>query len=246
MTTTVQRMITRHRVPVRSRLLATGTAMAFVVASCGGDNSSGATAESWCDFADESDVVDDVFDSLGEDPAEVEPGLKRVEGFVQRLEDEAPSEIAADAKVLAEGTQMLIDAFADADYQLLDADLSFMSDSDLEARLDEAGDNIDAYTERECGRPFGDSSDSDTAPASDTEGEVDADDTDAFDPANGTLREQLIIQFESIGLSNSEATCIADNLDFSDPAVQSGDIGAMLGVFEDCGIGLDRLAELGG
>ncbi len=217
--------------------------MAFVVASCGGDDSSGATAESWCDFADESDVVDDVFDTLGDDPAQIEPGLKRVEGFVQRLEDEAPSEIAADAKVLADGTQMLIDAFADADYQLLDADLSFMSDSELEAQLDEAGDNIDAYTERECGRPFGDDSNSDDAEA-DAEGE--ADDTDTFDPANGTLREQLIVQFESIGLSNSEATCIADNLDFSDPAVQSGDIGAMLGVFEDCGIGLDRLAELGG
>ncbi len=217
--------------------------MAFVVASCGGDDSSGATAESWCDFADESDVVDDVFDTLGDDPAQIEPGLKRVEGFVQRLEDEAPSEIAADAKVLADGTQMLIDAFADADYQLLDADLSFMSDSDLEAQLDEAGDNIDAYTERECGRPFGDDSNSDDAEA-DAEGE--ADDTDTFDPANGTLREQLIVQFESIGLNNDEATCIADNLDFSDPAVQSGDIGAMLGVFEDCGIGLDRLAELGG
>ena len=217
--------------------------MAFVVASCGGDDSSGATAESWCDFADESDVVDDVFDTLGDDPAQIEPGLKRVEGFVQRLEDEAPSEIAADAKVLADGTQMLIDAFADADYQLLDADLSFMSDSELEAQLDEAGDNIDAYTERECGRPFGDDSNSDDAEA-DAEGE--ADDTDTFDPANGTLREQLIVQFESIGLNNDEATCIADNLDFSDPAVQSGDIGAMLGVFEDCGIGLDRLAELGG
>jgi hypothetical protein len=236
-------MITRHRVPVRSRLAAAGTALAFVAASCGGD-SSGATAESWCDFAEESDVVDDVFDSLGADPSQVESGLKQVEGFVQQLPDEAPEEIADDAKVLADGTQLLIDAFADADYQLLDADLSFMSDSELEAQLDEASDNIDAYTERECGRPFGDNSDSDAAPT-DGEGEADTEGTDDFDPGDGTLREQLIVQFESIGLSNSEASCIADNLDFGDPAVQSGDIGAMIGVFEECGIGLDRLAELG-
>jgi hypothetical protein len=241
-------MISRHRVSVRSRLLAAGTAMAFVVASCGGDDSSGATAESWCDFAEESDVVDDVFDSLGDDPTQVETGLKRVEEFVQQLPDEAPSEIADDVKVLADGTQMLIDAFADADYQLLDADLSFMSDSELEAQLDEAGDNIDEYTERECGRAFGANSDADAASTdgADPADTADTESTDDFDPANGTLREQLIIQFESIGLNNDEATCIADNLDFSDPAVQSGDIGAMLGVFEDCGISLERLAELGG
>lgn len=246
-------MIIRHRVPVRSRLLATGAVVAFIATSCGGSSSSsGATAESWCDFADESDVVDDVFDSLGDDPAQIEPGLKRVEGFVERLDDEAPAEIADDAKVFADGTQMLIDAFAEADYQLLDADLSFMADGDLEDRLDAAGDNIDVYTERECGRSFGVNSTTDTSVGDDTSDEADDADTsddagDAdFDPANGTLREQLIVQFESIGLDTDEATCIADNLDFDDPAVQSGDIGAMLGVFEDCGIGLDRLAELGG
>ncbi len=229
--------------------------MAFVVASCGSDSGSGATAESWCDFADESDVVDDVFDSLGNDPAEVEAGLKQVEAFVKRLPDEAPAEIADDAKVIADSTQLLIDAFAAADYQLLDADLSFMSDSELEANIEEAGDNIDAYTERECDRPFGDSASSTDTENDSTESDgtdtVDdsgdtADDSEDFDPANGTLREQLIIQFESIGLTTDEATCIADNLDFADPAVQSGDIGAMLGVFEECGIGLDRLAELGG
>ncbi len=68
----------------------------------------------------------------------------------------------------------------------------------------------------------------------------------SFDPAGGTLREQMVAQFESIGLSSDEASCIASNLDFNDPAVQSGDIASMLSVFEECGIGIDRLAELGG
>jgi len=67
-----------------------------------------------------------------------------------------------------------------------------------------------------------------------------------FDPAGETSRDQLVSQFESIGLSSDEAACIADSLDFSDPAVQSGDVAAMLDVFEECDIGLDRLAELGG
>jgi hypothetical protein len=58
------------------------------------------------------------------------------------------------------------------------------------------------------------------------------------------LRDQLIAQFESIGLTNEESSCIAANLDFSDPAVQSGDVAAMLDVFEECGISLDRLVEL--
>lgn len=245
-------MITRHRVPVRSRLLATGAVMAFVVASCGGDNSddaSGATAESWCALADESGVLDDVFESLGDDPSQAEAGLKRVEEFVQKLPGAAPAEIADDVKLLAESTELLIDAIADADYQILDADLSILSDTEMEALRDAASDDVDAYTERECGRSFGDDTDSDTAPA-DGDGDLtddsDDSDSDVFDPANGTLREQLVTQFEALGLSSSEASCIADNLDFSDPTIQSGDIGAMLGVFEECDISLERLAELGG
>ena len=234
-------MITQRRIPLQSRLVAAGTALAFVVASCGGSDSNDATAESWCDFAEESEIVDSVFDDLGEDATQVESGLKQIEEFVQQLPDEAPAEIADDVRVVADGTQMLVDAFADADFVLLDADLAFMSDSELEAQLNEAGDNIDAYTERECGRSFGANSDADDAEV-DRDGEADTSD---FDPADGTLREQLIVQFESIGLTRSEASCIADNLDFNDPAVQSGDIGAMLSVFEDCGISLERMAELG-
>ena len=233
-------MIIRRRVSVRSRLVAGCASVALVASACGGDSSGGGTAESWCDFVTESDVVDVIFDSLGTDPAETESGLKQVEAFVKRLPNEAPPEIVDEAKVIADGTQMLIDALAAADYSIADADLSFMADSDLETGLEDAGESLDVYTEANCGRPFGatDSSNGDADAADD------ADDGD-FDPANGTLRDQLIAQFESIGLTNDESSCIAANLDFSDPAVQSGDIAAMLDVFEECGIGLDRLAELG-
>ena len=60
---------------------------------------------SWCDFVTESDVVDEIFDSLGVDPAETESGLKRVEEFVKRLPNEAPPEIAEDATTIADGAQ---------------------------------------------------------------------------------------------------------------------------------------------
>jgi hypothetical protein len=234
-------MITGHHVSVRSRLAAGAATIALIASACGSDSSGGGTAESWCDFVTESDVVDEIFDSLGADPAETESGLKQVEAFVKRLPNEAPPEIADEAKVVADGAQMLIDAFAAADYNIADADLSFLADSDLETSLEDAGEGMDVYTQANCGRPFGetDSSSGDADASDDADGDSD------FDPANGTLRDQLIAQFESIGLTNDESSCIAANLDFADPAVQSGDIAAMLDVFEECGIGLDRLAELG-
>jgi hypothetical protein len=236
-------MIIGHCVSLRSRLVAGAAIIALIASACGSDSSGGGTAESWCDFVAESDVVDEIFDSLGVDPAETESGLKQVEAFVKRLPNEAPPEIADEAKVIADGNQMLIDAFAAADYNIADVDLSFMADSDLEASLEDAGEGLDVYTQANCGRPFGDS-DSSNGDVDASDDAADDDDSD-FDPTNGTLRDQLIEQFESIGLTNDESSCIAANIDFADPAVQSGDIASMLDVFEECGIGLDRLAELG-
>lgn len=223
----------------------------LVFAACGGSSSDGSTADSWCDFADEADVVDEILSSLGADSSDVEAGITQMELFVQRLPDEAPDKIKEPAKKLSEGMQMLVDAIKAADYNVFDADLGFMQDSTLEADLDVASERLDAYTETNCGRSFsrGDDTDTDAGVAGD--GSVDAsgdavDDFVDFNLGDGTIREQLVTQFVSIGLANEEAECIADKLDFNDPAAQSGDIAAMLGVFEDCGISLDRLAELGG
>ena len=256
-------MILNNSMACHRKLTATLAVVSLLFAACGGSSSSsagGATAESWCGFAEESDVVDEIFASLGANVSDLEAGIMQVESFVQRLSDEAPDEIKEPAQKLADGTQMLVDALKAADYNILDADLSFMEDATLDAELDAASDKLDAYTEINCNRSFssdgGESSpatDPDTGVVSDADADADADAGDDsgeepgdFNPGDGTIREQLVAQFVSIGLANEEAECIADNLDFSDPAVQSGDIGAMLGVFEECGIGLDRLAELGG
>ena len=218
----------------------------LLFAACGGSSSDGSTADAWCDFADEADVVDEILSSLGADSSDLEAGITQMELFVQRLPDEAPDEIKEPAKKLAEGTQMLVDAIKAADYNVFDADLGFMQDVTLEADLDAASEKLDVYTETNCGRSFSSGDDTDTGDgAVDTSGDA-VDDSGDFNPGDGTIREQLVAQFVSIGLANEEAECIADKLDFNDPAVQSGDIAAMLGVFEECGIGLDRLAELGG
>ena len=218
----------------------------LLFAACGGSSSDGSTADAWCDFADEADVVDEILSSLGADSSDLEAGITQMELFVQRLPDEAPDEIKEPAKKLAEGTQMLVDAIKAADYNVFDADLGFMQDVTLEADLAAASEKLDVYTETNCGRSFSSGDDTDTGDgAVDTSGDA-VDDSGDFNPGDGTIREQLVAQFVSIGLANEEAECIADKLDFNDPAVQSGDITAMLGVFEECGIGLDRLAELGG
>ena len=233
------------------KLMAALAVVPLLFAACGGSSSDGSTADSWCDFADEADVVDEILSSLGADSSDVEAGITQMELFVQRLPDEAPDEIKEPAKKFSEGTQMLVDAIRAADYNVFDADLGFMQDSTLEADLDVASEKLDAYTETNCGRSFsrGDDTDTDAGVAGDgsvgTSGDA-VDDFVDFNLGDGTIREQLVAQFMSIGMANEEAECIADNLDFGDPAVQSGDIGAMLGVFEECGIGLDRLAELGG
>lgn len=226
---------------------------AALLIGCGGSDSGGSAAD-WCDFAAQAEVVDETFDSLGTDPASIEEGLEQVKAIAEDLPDKAPSEIKGAANVLSESALQVVGAFEDADFSLLDADLSFLDDADLANQVDEANAEIDEYTQRECGRSFGTDDGTDDSSSGDVpvdtadtvEGDDDGDDDGGFDPSAGTLREQLVIQFESIGLTNAEATCIADKLDFNDPAVQSGDIAAMLDVFGECNIGLDRLGELGG
>lgn len=247
-----------------SRFLSGSVAIALSVSgagllnACGGDEA--ASADSWCAFVIEADAASAVFDDLSADTAEAEADIRLVESFAQRMPSEAPSEIADDAQLFSDVTQTLVDAFVAADFSILDVDMAFMTE-DLEARFEVAGGNLNTYTMRECDRPFGtDETDADTAtPADDPDTdpdpasiEPDADPVDEFeaggdfDPTNGTIRDQMIAQFQAIGLTADEARCLADNLDFNDPEVQSGDIGAMLAVFGECDIDIDRLTELGG
>lgn len=222
------------------RFTSSVVALAAFAAACGDDNGSGGSVEAWCDLMDEANEGDAIFEGIAAaSPAEVEEGMNRIEEILPMVSSAAPDEIKDDVDFFVDYTEQLVSALEDANYSLIDVDLSFIGDD--QQRLDEVNANIDAFSERECGQPFGSADDdADTGDTGDT-----GDDGD-FDPAAGTIREQLVQQFVAIGLTPDEANCLADNADFSDEAVLAGDEAAVLALFEACNIPLERLAELGG
>lgn len=66
-----------------------------------------------------------------------------------------------------------------------------------------------------------------------------------FDPT-ASIRDQFVDYLTGCGFTAGEAACLFDHLDFTDPAVTSGDADAMLPAFEACAIDADRVFEIGG
>ena len=62
----------------------------------------------------------------------------------------------------------------------------------------------------------------------------------------GTIRDQAVLGLVEAGFAEAEANCLFENLDFTDPAALEDVTRVCLKVFTDCGISLDRLAQLGG
>lgn len=232
--------------PRRARLLSVPLVALVALAACGDDESGSGSTEEWCSLTDEADVISGVFDNFEDtatDPAAIETAMTEVEDFLGEVRAAAPSEIADDVDTLADGTQMLVDALAEANYNLLDADLSFLGDDALGDEMDAAGDRIDEYSLEECGRVFGEAdtgSDADDPESGDSD-TSESDDSD-FAPEDGSIREQLAEQFESLGMTSEEATCVAEGVD---PAL-ADDPNSLLAIMGECGISLERIAELGG
>jgi hypothetical protein len=67
----------------------------------------------------------------------------------------------------------------------------------------------------------------------------------AIDP-DGSLRDQFVGYLASCGFTPEEATCLFDNLDFTDPAVAGGESAPIVAAFGACGIDQTRAAEIGG
>ncbi len=74
------------------KLAAALAVVPLLFAACGG-SSGGATAAAWCDFADESDVVAEIFSSLGANPSDLEAGISPVDDFVHRPPTDAPDDM---------------------------------------------------------------------------------------------------------------------------------------------------------
>ena len=202
--------------------------LALVLVSCGdSDEDSSAQAEDWCSLATEVEALD--FDSIDPfDPEALEVFFDDASSVIGRIRASAPSEIADDVATFADVFESLDEAVRDADFNFLDVDLAAFSE------IEGSGDAIEAYNERECGI--------EADPEDVDEGSNEEDDS-GFDPSAGSLRDQLVTQFTAQGFSESEATCLADNLD---PTMLDGDESAVLAIFEQCDIDISRLAEVFG
>ena len=197
---------------------------------------SGDPNSQWCVTNRELDELDDDFENLFlAEPEVVESKLTEMIGLYEAASSLAPPELAGDVAVSLASIKQLEAALIAADYDILNADLSVLEE---DGAGQVASQNIEAYNEQVCGIPA--DGDDQTDSATD-DGASDG----GFDPAAGTIREQTVNELVRTGFTQAEAECIIDKIDFTDPDLGS-DPSTMLIVFDECGIDLARLAELGG
>jgi hypothetical protein len=232
----------------------------LAVAACGGDDDGGGDASGgdWCDLAREVESTFDEGDAVDfTDPAAVEEQFRNSVEVLDDAVGSAPDEIREDVQTTVDAFKELVGLLEDVDFDFLAIDAEQFEE--IGTRAEEASARIEEYNEAECGIPASDTGD-DTSEGSEgtvaddggddaTDGTVaeDAgDDSTGTIPDDGSIRDMLVQQFTAIGLSEDEATCLADKVDLNDPAMTSGDPSAMLDLFDECGIDMARLAELGG
>ena len=182
----------------------------------------------WCAVAVEVDALSDESDAVDyTDPVAVEEYLDELVPALESAASQAPDEIAEAVATSADIAGQLRDALADADYDMLTADLSLIDELDDER--DAAQEAIRAFNAEHCGIEFDDESD---------------DGDDDFSFSDGSLRDQFIGQLVDSGFTLPEAACIFDEMDFS-AADSFDDPETLLPIFEACGIDVDRLEEIG-
>jgi len=185
----------------------------------------------WCVTSRQLDIESDGFDSLDfADAAAVQAAFTEMVGLYQGATQFTPPELENDVEISFSAILAFQEALIAADYDFLLADLSILEDVDGD--VEAANDNIELYNEQVCDIP------------ADVDVDADGDGSD-FDPNAGTIREQAVAGLVETGFSIEEAECILDRIDITDPNLGT-DIDAMAAVFDECGIDLARLAEIGG
>ncbi len=185
----------------------------------------GDTNSDWCIAARQLDSITNDIDATLSDPAAAEAFFTEVLPMFDAALPLAPDEIAAEVALAVDGFHQLGDAFSVAGYDILNADLAVLND----ASIREANDTIDQYGEQVCGIELG---------------SADESSSNDFDPSAGTITEQLITQLMQLGLTQEQATCFADNADFTDPNFGT-DLNAIAELFEQCEIDPTQLVGLG-
>ncbi|MCO4833632.1 MAG: hypothetical protein KC481_08230 [Acidimicrobiaceae bacterium] len=197
-----------------------------------------AQADNWCEAAA---VVDEGVEALDTlffgDPVVLERGLTQALAVMTASARLVPNEIADDLDQTIEGFGALVTALEDVNWTFIDLDLGIIEE--LGGAMEVATYNIEAYNFTECGIGLDPGLPPVIAEDGTTEG---SDDLPEFE---GTIRDQAVLGLVEAGFTEAEANCLFENLDFTDPAVLE-DVTALLEVFTDCGISLDRLAQLGG
>jgi hypothetical protein len=186
----------------------------------------------WCVAARDVEAASDRFEVIGfGDPEQVEATMGELLEQFEFAKQYAPPELAADIEISFEAFQDVAAALQAADYDFINADLSGLDD--LDGSIQAANERIEQYNVQVCGF--------DPAGLDD----VDAGDSGGFDPAAGTIREQVIAELVNQGFTADEAECLFDKIDFDDPELFA-DTEALIALFSECAIGIERLAELGG
>ncbi len=185
----------------------------------------------WCVASRELDGANDLFSDVDFTDAEaVEAAVDQMISTYEDVAPLAPPELVDDVAISLGAIKQLEAALIAADYDLLNADLSALTDDASRG----SDDNIEAYNEQVCGIV---SDDDGTADGGDAGGD--------FDPLDGTIREQAVTTMVGLGFTEAEAGCFIDNVDLTDPNLAS-DTNTIVAVFELCDIDLARFAELGG
>lgn len=252
------------------RALALILPVVLVLAACGGDDGGGGSAsiEEWCAYGEDIREQGDIFASVNfTDPESLKTSIETLRSTLDSAVRAAPAEIRDDVEVSKQAFDRFYAALDDAGFDVFQVDPAVFEEFGAEAEV--ASERIEEYNERVCGlEPAADVDESGGATVStdvplndleaamtdletmaETMGDEQFQDLVSSDEFSALFVRELIAQFESQGFTTDEARCIAEAYDLA--AILSGefdpqDPASTLGPFEECGIGTDRLAEIGG
>jgi hypothetical protein len=223
----------------------TGATVEGEAADSGDSGDSGDGGGDWCDLARELDADESVLDDLDfTDPESLEDAFRQVVDTIENAADEAPDEIRDDVNLIADGFNDLVDELERVDFNFLDVDSSVLDNPELEA----ASDRIADYNERVCGIETDDLDGvGDLEDVDDLDDTVDSivddveDETGGTIPSEGTIRDQMVAQFTAMGMTEEQANCLVDNIDFQELGSEDADPMEFLELFETCDVDITEL-----
>ncbi|MEM9035905.1 MAG: hypothetical protein AAGA99_14560 [Actinomycetota bacterium] len=251
-------------------------ALALLVAACGGDSDDSGDEESspstvavesgddsseaapettagqaevsgdpnseWCQLARQTQ---DQLDLAVTDPFALftPDGMNQLTGLLDMAVQAAPPEIRSDVASTRDSFGQLRTLLESYDYDFFSIPETEFDGAFDETALDQASSNIEAYNQQVCGiTPEGGDATTDTAPPADDGGDAPP------PPASGEAVDLFVQSLtQSLGISEEQARCLADELDIATILSEGGDPSNVVaeGIFDvlsTCGISAADLA----